>query len=317
MVWAISMTRPGTGLPQMGTAQTFPSWTAAAGIGLGTSALTLATQKSFEGDATNLQRYAMNLDKNGQGALLPQPFATVTDAGTVLSLSYRQRKGMIDVVLIPQYSTDQINWAPVPAANIQPMPDDDANTARFLASMTMPPGQLLFMRVIAQVNNSAIVQWPLADGGNGHYYQVVIVWGMRDSASAQSYAATLGGYPATLTSAAENTFVFALTNAPQFWTSGSPRGTTGPMIGVNTGIIGAPVFAPTWFNNEGFLSAGYTNWDSAAVVLGRRGGGRGGISGFNTVQFFSASGHPAATWAALSTSAFSLVIEYDTKPAGN
>jgi hypothetical protein len=61
------------------------------------------------------------------------------------------------------------------------------------------------------------VQWSVADGGNGHYYEVVsvpesIIW-----SDAKIAAEASGGYLATITSSQENEFVFNLTDNPIFW----------------------------------------------------------------------------------------------------
>src|SRR5205823_6526520 len=49
------------------------------------------------------------------------------------------------------------------------------------------------------------VQWPVVQGGNGHWYQLVTDF--RLWPDARSQAAAMGGYLATVTSAAENTWI--------------------------------------------------------------------------------------------------------------
>jgi subtilisin-like proprotein convertase family protein len=80
------------------------------------------------------------------------------------------------------------------------------------------------------------VQWPLSAGGNGHWYKAVANPGQSSGltwAVADQIAQSEGGYLATVTSLAENDFVFSLINQPQFFTGGNlPGGNgAGPAIG--------------------------------------------------------------------------------------
>ena len=72
-----------------------------------------------------------------------------------------------------------------------------------------------------------LVEWPVAQGGNGHFYEVVqrvggITWGNANLA-----ATNQGGYLATITSAEENAFVFNIaTQIATVWYNGF-----GPWLG--------------------------------------------------------------------------------------
>jgi len=62
-------------------------------------------------------------------------------------------------------------------------------------------------------------QWTVEDGGNGHWYEPVasgdgISWG-----DARAEAIARGGDLATITSAAENVFVYSLVDSREFWDS--------------------------------------------------------------------------------------------------
>ncbi len=76
------------------------------------------------------------------------------------------------------------------------------------------------------------IVWPVAQGGNGHCYRVVsvpnsITW---DAASATATAA--GGHLATISSAGENAFVFALSlMVTGAWALDSVGGDQGPWLG--------------------------------------------------------------------------------------
>jgi hypothetical protein len=69
-------------------------------------------------------------------------------------------------------------------------------------------------------------EWPVSQGGNGHFYQVVCVTQGLTWDEANAAAQAQGGYLATITSAEENAFVFALIQDPACW-----NGPRGPWIG--------------------------------------------------------------------------------------
>lgn len=296
-------------LTAMAAAQSFSEWIQAAG---GWFAVSFAVVPRHYPDTVNtLLHYAMNLDDTGQGALLPQPVLTMTEQGPALSITYRQRKTMPDVLLIPQYSNDLAHWISVPADNIQQLSDDDTYTARYCASMLVPTGQALYLRVSAQPNNGPVTPWPVSAGGNGHYYQAIVNLRPITLATAEAYAAARGGYVVTCTSAAENDFVYSLINAPQYWSvsSGTWRG---PLIGITISsvIIGTPKLS--WVNNEGGLS--YTNWFSGVQPTNSyRDPGVG-------AQFYgtNATG-PVPTWNTFTevSPPTNYIIEWDSDPGSN
>src|SRR5947209_3928494 len=99
-----------------------------------------------------------------------------------------------------------------------------------LRSLKRVAGPLVFVLLVlvsCERTWSQLVQWPVAQGGNGHYYEVVsapagIAWG-----NASLAAPNRGGYLATITSAEENAFVFNLANQDAtVWYSGY-----GPWLG--------------------------------------------------------------------------------------
>lgn len=61
------------------------------------------------------------------------------------------------------------------------------------------------------------IQWPASEGGNDHFYDAISVPDGLTWDAAEQSAESLGGYLATLTSGAENEFVFGLVNSPEFW----------------------------------------------------------------------------------------------------
>jgi len=133
---------------------------------------------------------------------------------------------------------------------------------------------MLAMMVIASLNGvskAGPVQWLLADGGNGHFYEAVVVpegtnWESSiDWESAKNVAVVAGGYLATITSVEENAFVFSLVSGNDdfyrpSWPNIEHSYLNGPWIG---GF--QPPGSPEpdgnwqWVTGEAFT---YTNWAS-------------------------------------------------------
>ena len=89
---------------------------------------------------------------------------------------------------------------------------------------------LLLTGLTSTADAQDAVQWRVEDGGNGHWYQIVIdpdvTW-----AKARENAETSDGHLVTLTSMAENTWVYktlGVDDWDQFWSGGSG---TGPALG--------------------------------------------------------------------------------------
>ena len=96
--------------------------------------------------------------------------------------------------------------------------------------------------------DSPAIEWKVSDGGNGHWYKLVIApntvsWNYADAA-----AALLSAHLATLTSANENAFVFAVANQPGAW------GSAGPWLGA---FRDSGTSAWHWVTGETWS---WTNW---------------------------------------------------------
>ncbi len=76
--------------------------------------------------------------------------------------------------------------------------------------------------------------WSPADGGNGHGYEAIIVPGGISWDDARAAAEAQGGHLVTITSQAENDFVFSLIDEAQFWQRLNVLGlqANGPWIGL-------------------------------------------------------------------------------------
>ncbi len=127
-------------------------------------------------------------------------------------------------------------------------------------------------------NAGAVVQWPIASGGNGHYYELVLPtdsnggysWTQADAAASAMTHDGSTGYLATVTSAAENDFLASQfqsslpTDVPA-WIGLEDDG----RIGDWTWVTGEPFSYSNWAdgepNNPGSEDwVGYTNGESPA-----------------------------------------------------
>ncbi len=124
----------------------------------------------------------------------------------------------------------------------------------------------IMVLMLAATTQAASVQWTVESGGNGHWYEAVAVPAGLDWQAADSAAAAKGGYLASITSEAENNFVFSLIDDEQFWRSGGPGAYyRGPWIGgaLNAGIT--PPIDPLedweWTTGEAF---DYENWRTSS-----------------------------------------------------
>jgi LPXTG-motif cell wall-anchored protein len=84
---------------------------------------------------------------------------------------------------------------------------------------------------VGQFARGDTVQWKVADGGNGHYYEAVGTGGLLSWDDAKQAAVAAGGHLVTITSQAENGFVATLVNDERFWFHTSYNRWLGPWIG--------------------------------------------------------------------------------------
>ena len=125
-------------------------------------------------------------------------------------------------------------------------------------------GLLCSLVPAANADSSKEATWAVSAGGNGHTYRVVAASGPISWDAASALAAQAGGYLATITSAAENAFVFSLIDDSVYWTQ-TING-HGPWIG---GYQPAGSLEPdggwTWVAPPGALAAepfAYSDWES-------------------------------------------------------
>src|SRR5579859_1726942 len=75
------------------------------------------------------------------------------------------------------------------------------------------------------------VVWSPADGGNGHAFEVIAAPNGISWDDARSAAQAMGGDLASITSAAENDFVFSLVDNETYWWQFNSSQAIGPWIG--------------------------------------------------------------------------------------
>ncbi len=152
---------------------------------------------------------------------------------------------------------------------------------------------------------AALIQWTPADGGNNHWYEALAESGGISWADANTTANAAGGYLATITTTAENNFVFSLMGNADYWVH-SPAGSyLGPWFGGLKNISDWQ-----WVTNEPFT---FTNWspgepNNAAPYEDR-------------LMFLSYSPQPTALWNDYSDSTavqygfpIGYIVEYNTAP---
>ena len=123
------------------------------------------------------------------------------------------------------------------------------------------------------------VQWKVSDGGNGHWYQLVIS-GPITWPSARSSCELRGGHLVTPTSPQESGFIFGLCNRelfPSAWVDDFGGGAGGPWLGGFQPATASPLQPWSWVTGEPWV---WTDWaagepnggfgpaDSVLVMLG-------------------------------------------------
>jgi len=106
--------------------------------------------------------------------------------------------------------------------------------------------------------NTAAQAIPVQFGGNGHFYEAVNTGGGVNWTAAKAAAESVGGYLATITSSAENDFVYNLISHPDFWFVDGVGNSQGPYIGgYQEESQSAPNMGWKWVTGETWS---YTNW---------------------------------------------------------
>lgn len=137
--------------------------------------------------------------------------------------------------------------------------------AAFAKIPRRPLAALAFASAATFAPAQTLTRWD----GNGHSYGVFAVkagegweWAKRDAESR-------GGHLATLTSAAENTFVTDLADDPEYWISQYGSWNFGPYLGLSRPDSSSGVNDWRWVTGEAF---GYSNWQPLSGEPNNSGG---------------------------------------------
>jgi len=159
-------------------------------------------------------------------------------------------------------------------------------------------------------------QWSPGAGGNGHFYRAFLVPSRITWEDANKYANSHGGYLATITSAAENLFVFNLVKDPKYWLDESNPFLDGPWLGGFKSPFNKPeswrnpAEGWQWVHNEGPFK--YTNWAPPNPDNDR------GLGWENALNYWSSRGmKPGPGWNDRNgnNAVRGFIMEYDTEAA--
>lgn len=120
----------------------------------------------------------------------------------------------------------------------------------------MLPAAAFAVCCLATTVNATLVEWLVSEGGNGHFYEAISVPTGITWTEASEAANAAGGYLATITSQAENEFVFNLVDDEVFWFEWVSL--QGPWLGgFQPEGSAEPDAAWRWVTEEPFE---YSNW---------------------------------------------------------
>ncbi len=158
---------------------------------------------------------------------------------------------------------------------------------------------------------AGVVQWTVASGGNGHWYEAVPVTEALAWPDANAAAQAKGGYLVDILSAEENAFVFGLIDDPAYWIEAffdtDIPFVDGPWIGAHQ----------TDFSNE---PGGNFIWSSDGSPVGYTSWHPGNPDNFGAnehhVSFFTFGSHDRSSlWNdSDGIHRHAYIVEYDSKP---
>jgi hypothetical protein len=132
--------------------------------------------------------------------------------------------------------------------------------------MTTLAGAGVLMLAVSAGAEAAQVQWKVEDGGNGHWYEAVytpagISWSDANTAALRRSA---DSHLVTISSEAENLFVFSLVDDPRFWWQVFGTSADGPWLGgIQLLNSDEPIGGWRWVTGETFA---YTNWAPEVLI---------------------------------------------------
>jgi hypothetical protein len=118
----------------------------------------------------------------------------------------------------------------------------------------------------AASSSAALTQWRVEDGGNGHYYDIIVT-PLQSWVQSKAQAEAMGGYLASITSAEENAWLWSAFNiggTPAYWAQ------TGPWPGYDGPVFGAYRDANnvwSWVSGEAWGWSNF-NWSMGSGEAG-------------------------------------------------
>jgi|GEM_PF-6339218 len=116
---------------------------------------------------------------------------------------------------------------------------------------------------LEEINAKGFTQWTVASGGNGHWYMPGIQPSGITWTSAEQLAEAMGGHMVTITSQAENSFVFSLISGSSWWFQDATN-FCGPWIGATAPEPrSSPDTGWAWVTGEPWS---YTSWATGEPI---------------------------------------------------
>lgn len=175
----------------------------------------------------------------------------------------------------------------------------------------------IFLYLFSGIVHASLMKWAEHEGGNGHFYEVIVSSSAISWSEANSLAGDRGGYLATITSQAENDFVFQLsTSTNGAWYTDGSNSFGSWLGGYQNSTADEPSGNWIWVTGEAFNQ--FTNWAD-----GEPNNSFAGNSSIpeDFLHFFAPSStSPASTWndfvddEKLNTFVFSYIIEFNSDP---
>jgi serine/threonine protein kinase len=167
--------------------------------------------------------------------------ATVTGEGLQRTVTVAQPDGKQKITLLATKSGYQDE-----ERELQPRPGESRELVLHLRPLLAPSPP-------EEPKGEGLVQWRAGDGANGHWYRAVVVPESITWGDAKAAAEKAGGYLATISSAAENAFVYQLASKnPGLWHMNPWNDRLGPWLGGHQTAAGW-----RWVTGERW---DYTNW---------------------------------------------------------
>ena len=158
-------------------------------------------------------------------------------------------------------------------------------------------------------STAGTVQWLISSGGNGHYYEVFVDTNAPTWLEKYNHAISQGGYLATITSAAENEFVFSISKSSTYWYTDRFGIFRGPTLGgIQQPSSSEPLGGWGWVTSEPF---NFAAWASGQPNNASRYGNQDRIEFWNQNSISS-------SWQDVSQTALepgiSWIVEYEQNP---